>query len=195
MRTTGFVQIVLKPALNAIFMDKSIGKKCKSYFSLLKPRIVDLEKHSINLKGQINKKVDNSVFDDMINESKNKLEAFESNLSCLRSESCNLQLKYPNPMTGDDVISNDSPSYDPEIPNLSISSQVSKSVNDHFERANNIIVFNLKEHVNETEDDKFYLKVLCFLSLVIVQLLNAQDWVTKNNQLTDLLRLNFIIYQ
>ena len=49
-----------KPALNAIFMDKE-------------PRTVDLEKHSINLKSQINNKVDNSVFDDMINESKKKL--------------------------------------------------------------------------------------------------------------------------
>ena len=48
-------------------------------------------------------------------------------------------------MTGDDVISNDSPGYDPEIPNLSISSQISKCVNDRFERANNVIVFNLKK--------------------------------------------------
>ena len=48
-------------------------------------------------------------------------------------------------MTGDDVIGNDSPGYDPEIPNLSISSQISKCVNDRFERANNVIVFNLKK--------------------------------------------------
>ena len=86
------------------------------------------------------------MFDDMINESKNKLENFESNLSCLRSEIDNLQLKHSNPMTGDDVISDDSPGYDPEIPNLSISSQISKCVKYHFERANNVIVFNLKEH-------------------------------------------------
>ena len=63
-----------------------------------------MEKHSINLKSQINNKVDNSVFDDMINESKKKFETFESNLSCLKSEIDNLQLKHPNPMTGDDVI-------------------------------------------------------------------------------------------
>ena len=54
-------------------MDKDIEEKFQSYFSLLEPRIVDLEKHSINLKSQINNKVDNSVFDDMINESKKKL--------------------------------------------------------------------------------------------------------------------------
>ena len=45
-------------------MDKDIEEKCQSYFSLLEP--------SINLKSQINNKVDNivnSVFDDMINES------------------------------------------------------------------------------------------------------------------------------
>ena len=53
-------------------MDKDIEEKCQSYFNLLEPRIVDLEKHSINLKSQINNKVDNSVFDDMINESKKK---------------------------------------------------------------------------------------------------------------------------
>ena len=39
-----------KQALNAIFMDKEIEKKCHSYFSLLEPRIVDLEKYSINLR-------------------------------------------------------------------------------------------------------------------------------------------------
>ena len=53
-----------KPALNTIFMDKDIEEKCQSYFSLLEP--------NINLKSQINNKVDNivnSVFDDMINES------------------------------------------------------------------------------------------------------------------------------
>ena len=40
----------------------------------------------------------------MINESQKKFETFESNLSCLKSEIDNLQLKHPNPMTGDDVI-------------------------------------------------------------------------------------------
>ena len=85
-----------KPVLNALSMDKGIEEKYKSCFSLLQPRIVDLEKHSISLKIQINNKVDNSVFDDMINESKNKLETFESNLSCLRSEIDNLQ---PHPAT------------------------------------------------------------------------------------------------
>ena len=108
-----------KPALNVIFMDIYLRKSASH--SLLEPRIVDLEKHSINLKSQINNKVDNSVFDNMINESKKKLETFESNSSCLRSEIDNLQLKHPDPMTGDDVISSDSPGYDPEIPNLSIS--------------------------------------------------------------------------
>ena len=34
----------VKLALNAIFMDKDIEKKRQSYFSLLEPRIVDLEK-------------------------------------------------------------------------------------------------------------------------------------------------------
>ena len=55
-------------------MDKDIEEKCQLYFSLLEPRTVDLEKHSINFKSQINNKVDNSVFDDMINESKKKIE-------------------------------------------------------------------------------------------------------------------------
>ena len=53
-------------------------------------------------------------------------------------------------MTGDDVINNDSLGYDLEILNLSISSQISKCVND----VNDVIVFNLKEHVNKVEDDK-----------------------------------------
>ena len=39
-----------KPTLNAIFMDKNIEEKCQLYFSLVEPRIVDLEKHFINLK-------------------------------------------------------------------------------------------------------------------------------------------------
>ena len=39
----------------------------------------------------------------MINESKKKLETFESNLLCLTSEIYNLQLKHPNPMTGDNA--------------------------------------------------------------------------------------------
>ena len=47
------------------------------------------------------------MFDDMINESKKKLETFESNL-CLRSKIDNLQLIHPNPMAGDDVVNNDS---------------------------------------------------------------------------------------
>ena len=34
----------VKLALNAIFMDKDIEKKRQSYFSLLEPRIVDMEK-------------------------------------------------------------------------------------------------------------------------------------------------------
>ena len=66
-------------------------------------------------------------------------------------------------MTSDDVISNDSPGYDPEIPNLSISSQISKCVNDRFERANNVIVFNLKEHVNKVEDDKLVESLILFI--------------------------------
>ena len=122
-----------------------------------------MEKNSIILKSQINNKVDNSVFDDMINESKKKLETFKSNLSCLRSEVDNLQLKHSNLMTSDDVISNDSPGYDPEIPNLSISSQVSKCVNGGFERANNVIVFNLKEQVNKIEDDKLVESLIIFI--------------------------------
>ena len=120
-------------------------------------------KNSINLKNQINNKVDNSVFDDMINESKKKLDTFESNLSCLRSRIDNLQLKHPNPITGDDVINNYSPGCDPDIPNLSISSQISKCVNDHFQRANNIIVFNLKEHNNKVKDDKLVESLILFI--------------------------------
>ena len=34
----------------AIFMDKVIEEKFQSHFSLLEPGIVDLEKHSINLR-------------------------------------------------------------------------------------------------------------------------------------------------
>ena len=60
---------------------------------------------------------------------------------------CRVGLKHPNPLTGDDAISNDSPGYDPEIPNHSISSQVSKCFKDHFEKANSVIVFNLKQHI------------------------------------------------
>ena len=69
-------------------------------------------------------------------------------------------------MTGDDVINNDSLGYDLEILNLSISSQISKCVND----VNDVIVFNLKEHVNKVEDDKLVesLIVLFFLSLVVI---------------------------
>ena len=66
-----------KLALDAIFMDKDIEEKCQSYFSLLEPRIVDLEKHSINFKSQINNKFDNSVFEDTINKSKKNLETFQ----------------------------------------------------------------------------------------------------------------------
>ena len=69
-------------------------------------------------------------------------------------------------MTGDDVINNDSLGYDLEILNLSISSQISKCVND----VNVVILFNLKEHVNKVEDDKLVesLIVLFFLSLVVI---------------------------
>ena len=87
----------------------------------------------------------------MINKSKKNLETFQWNLSCLKSQIDNLLLKHRNPMTGD-VINNDSPGYDLEILNLSISSQISKCVNDRFEIANNVIVFNLKEHFNKVED-------------------------------------------
>ena len=125
-----------------------------------------MEKHSINFKSQINNKVDNSVFEDTINKSKKNLETFQWNLSCLKSQIENLLLKHPNPMTGDDVINNDSLGYDLEILNLSISSQISKCVND----VNDVIVFNLKEHVNKVEDDKLVesLIVLFFLSLVVI---------------------------
>ena len=86
----------------------------------------------------------------------------ESNLSSLRSEIDNLQLKHPNPITGDDVINNDSPGDDREIPNLSISSQISRCVNDRFERAN-VIVFNLKKHENKVEDDKLVESLILFI--------------------------------
>ena len=66
-------------------------------------------------------------------------------------------------MTDDDVISSDSPGNDPEIPNFSISSQISKCVNDRFERANNVTVFNLKEHVNKVEDDKLVESLILFI--------------------------------
>ena len=121
-------------------------------------------KNSINTKNQINNKVDNSVFDDMINESKKKLETFELDLSCLASEIDNLQLKHTSSMTGDDVINNDSPGYDPEIPKLSISSQISKFVNGRFERTNNVMVFNLKEHVDKVEDDKLVESLILFIN-------------------------------
>ena len=42
-------------------------------------------------------------------------------------------------------------------------SQISKSVNDCFERANNVIVFNLKEHVNKVEDDKLVESLILFI--------------------------------
>ena len=138
-------------------------KSAQSYFSLIEPRIVDFKKHSINLKSQINNKVENSAFDDMINESKKKLETFESNLSFLRSGIDKLQLKHPDLMTGNDVRSNDSPGYDLEIPNHSISSQISKCANDQFERANHVIVLNLKERVNKIEDDKLVESLIRFI--------------------------------
>ena len=81
----------------------------------------------------------------MINENKKKVETFESNLSCLRFDIDNLQLKHPNPMTGDDAINNNLPGYDPEIPKLSISSQISNCVNDLFQRANKAEEDNLVE--------------------------------------------------
>ena len=62
-------------------------------------------------------------------------------------------------MTGDDVINNDSLGYDLEILNLSISSQISKCVND----VNDVIVFNLKEHVNKVEDDKLVERLILFI--------------------------------
>ena len=142
---------------------KTLRKSAQSYFSLIEPRIVDFKKHSINLKSQINNKVENSAFDDMINESKKKLETFESNLSFLRSGIDKLQLKHPDLMTGNDVRSNDSPGYDLEIPNHSISSQISKCANDQFERANHVIVLNLKERVNKIEDDKLVESLIRFI--------------------------------
>ena len=66
-------------------------------------------------------------------------------------------------MTGDDVISNDSPGYDPEIPNLSISSQISKCVIDRFKRSDNVIMFNLNKHVNKVEDDKLVESLILFI--------------------------------
>ena len=66
-------------------------------------------------------------------------------------------------MTGDYVKSDNSLDYDPKFPNLSISSQISKCVNDRFERANNIIVFNLNEHVNKVEDDKLVESLILFI--------------------------------
>ena len=63
-------------------------------------------------------------------------------------------------MTGDDVINNDSLGYDLEILNLSISSQISKCVND----VNDVIVFNLKEHVNKVEDDKLVESLILFIT-------------------------------
>ena len=66
-------------------------------------------------------------------------------------------------MTGDDVIINYSPGNDPEISNLGISSQISKCVNDRFERANNFIVFNLKKHDNKVEDDKLIKSLILFI--------------------------------
>ena len=66
-------------------------------------------------------------------------------------------------MTGDDVIINDSPVYDPEICHLSISSQISKCINDCFERANNVIVFYLEEHANKVEDDKLVQSLILFI--------------------------------
>ena len=103
------------------------------------------------------------MFDYVINEGKKKFETFESNLSCLKSEIDNLQLKHPNPMTSDDVISNDSPGYDPEIPNLSISSQISKCVIDRFKRSDIVIMFNLNKHVNKVEDDKLVESLILFI--------------------------------
>ena len=60
-------------------------------------------------------------------------------------------------------------------------------------------MFNLKEHINKVEDDKLVENLILFIighnttfkctrSLVIIQLLNAEDWVKKKNQLSDLLR-------
>ena len=66
-------------------------------------------------------------------------------------------------MTGDYVKSDNSLDYDPKFPNLSISSQISRCVNDRFERANNIIVFNLNEHVNKVEDDKLFESLILFI--------------------------------
>ena len=88
-------------------------------------------------------------------------------------------------MTGDDVIINDSPVYDPEICNLSISSQISKCINDCFERANNVIVFYLEEHANKVEDDKLVQSLILFI-IGHNKFLNAQEWVKKKNQLPDL---------
>ena len=66
-------------------------------------------------------------------------------------------------MTSDDVISNDSPGYDPEIPNLSISSQISKCVIDRFKRSDIVIMFNLNKHVNKVEDDKLVESLILFI--------------------------------
>ena len=66
-------------------------------------------------------------------------------------------------MTGDGVTNNDSLGDDPEIPNLSISSQISKCVNDCFERAKNVILFTLKEYDNKVQDDKLVESLIIFI--------------------------------
>ena len=120
---------------------------------------------------------------------KKKIETFESNLSCLKSEIDNLQLKHLNPMTGDDIISNDLPGYDPEIPNLSISSQISKCVHDRFEKANNVIVFNLKKHVNKAEDDKLVESLILFIighsaTFKCTRLVKKEESITRPVKIT-----------
>ena len=131
-----------KPALTAIFIEKDIEKKFQNFVKTLEPRIIKLENDSEEMSNLLRGKVVSVKFSEHFQQNTTKIEELESIPVVYNNSESNVS---------SEILINDS---------VYIPKQISKSINNRVERANNVIVFNLKEQ-DDKQKDKVLVSDLC----------------------------------
>ena len=121
-----------------------------------------LENDSEEMSNLLSGKVESVKFSEHFQQNTTKIEELESNIASLKGEIKSFQENHQQLSNQEksipDVYNNSESNVSREIlinDSVSIPKQISKSINNRVERANNVIVFNLKE-----QDDKQKDKVL-----------------------------------
>ena len=140
------------------FFSTKTDERCQSYLATTEPRFRNLENSNKLVLDKIKNSISSTAFNAFAEKNNTRLDAFEEGLLEIEDDLESLKEKRistSNTILTDPVLTQinyTTPPTHSDNPKVStLASQISRSINERVERANNIVVFDFQEQSNESD--------------------------------------------